>query len=306
MATTYKDNVNVLYEICNEPNGDVTWERDIKPYAEEVIAEIRAIDEDAIIICGTPNWSQDVDIVSENPITTYDNIMYSLHFYAATHKADFRTRLTTAINNGLPVFVSEFGICDASGNGEIDKTEANTWIDLLNKNNISWVCWNLSNKNESSSLLSSTTDKVTDWTYNELSESGKWLVNKIKQPYIEIGNPLKILYIKDLNGINYASYEIRAICLRRIVNENNTDIVVPENFRAKGYNLLNETENVRIVDINCNHNDDIIELEVEIKENIKDELNTLRSELMESGGFLEVHFEIYLNVNNYSNIIGAY
>lgn len=180
MATTYKDNVNVLYEICNEPNGDVTWERDIKPYAAEVITEIRAIDDDAIIICGTPTWSQDVDIVSQSPITDQSNIVYALHFYAATHKEDLRGKLTTAINNGLPVFVSEFGICDSSGNGAIDETEANTWINLLNRNNISWVCWNLSNKNESSSLLSSTTDKVTDWTEEELSQAGKWLVNKLK------------------------------------------------------------------------------------------------------------------------------
>lgn len=180
MATTYKDNKNVIYEICNEPNGDVTWERDIKPYAEEVISEIRKIDDDALIICGMPTWSQDVDKVSQNPITDQKNIVYSLHFYAATHKEYLRLKLTTAINNGLPVFVSEFGICDASGNGNIDENEANIWIDLLNQNNISWVCWNLSNKDEASSLLSSNTDKVTSWTEEELSQEGKWLVDKLK------------------------------------------------------------------------------------------------------------------------------
>lgn len=175
MVTTYKDNENVLYEICNEPNGNVTWERDIKPYAEGVISEIRKIDNDAIIICGTPTWSQDVDIVSQNPIKNYDNIMYSLHFYAATHKENLRNKLTTALNNGLPIFVSEFGICDASGNGAIDETEANKWISILNENDISWVCWNLSNKNESSAILSSSTNKLKDWTDEELSQSGKWL-----------------------------------------------------------------------------------------------------------------------------------
>lgn len=182
MATTYKNNENVLYEICNEPNGDVTWERDIKPYSEEVISEIRKIDNDAIIICGTPTWSQDVDIVSQNPITDYENIMYTLHFYAATHKEDLRNKLTTALNNGLPIFVSEFGICDASGNGAIDKTEANRWISTLNENDISWVCWNLSNKNESSAILSSSTNKLKDWTEEELSQSGKWLKEALKLP----------------------------------------------------------------------------------------------------------------------------
>ncbi len=180
MATKYKDNNNVLYEICNEPNGDVKWERDIKPYAEELIKEIRNIDNDAIIIIGTPTWSQDVDIVAKNPIQGQSNIMYALHFYAATHKEYLRDKAQTALNLGLPIFVSEFGICDASGNGKIDETEANKWIDYLNNNNISWMCWNLSNKNESSALLKNT-DKVTGWTTNELSDEGKWLLQALKR-----------------------------------------------------------------------------------------------------------------------------
>lgn len=181
MATLYKDYPNVLYEICNEPNGNVTWDKDIKPYAEELIAEIRKIDNDAIIIVGTPNWSQDVDIVAKNPITNVNNVMYSLHFYAATHKQFLRDKMTTALNSGLPIFVSEFGICDASGNGAIDETEANIWIDTLNSNNISWICWNLSNKNESSSLISSNCQKTSNWTEADLSKSGKWLVQALKR-----------------------------------------------------------------------------------------------------------------------------
>jgi aryl-phospho-beta-D-glucosidase BglC (GH1 family) len=180
MATKYKDYDNVLYEICNEPNGDVQWERDIKPYAQEVIKEIRNIDTDAIIIVGTPTWSQDVDVVAQSPITGYDNIMYTLHFYAATHKEYLRQKLTTALNSGLPVFVTEFGICDASGNGNVDIDEANKWIDFLNENNISWMCWNLSNKNESSALLKNT-DKTTNWTEDELSEEGIWLLDALKR-----------------------------------------------------------------------------------------------------------------------------
>ena len=179
MSTKYKDYENVIYEICNEPNGDVQWERDVKPYAQEVITEIRKIDDDAIIIVGTPTWSQDVDVVAQSPITGFENIMYTLHFYAATHKEYLRQKAMTALNSGLPIFVSEFGICDASGNGNIDINEANQWIDFLNQNNISWICWNLSNKNESSAILKNT-DKVTDWTEAELSDEGKWLVETLK------------------------------------------------------------------------------------------------------------------------------
>ena len=181
IATQYKDNENIIYEICNEPNGNVEWERDIKPYAIDVIKEIRAIDNDAIIICGTPTWSQDVDKVANSPIQGYDNVMYALHYYAATHKQDLRDRAQTALDKGLPIFVSEFGICDASGNGAINYEEANLWIDFLNKNNISWICWNLSNKNETSAIISSNVNKVTDWTNEELSNSGKWLVEALKK-----------------------------------------------------------------------------------------------------------------------------
>ena len=181
MTNEYKNNDNVIYEICNEPNGDVQWSRDIKPYAEEVIAKIREIDSDAIIICGTPTWSQDVDIVANDPIKGYKNIMYTLHFYAGTHKEYLRNKVKVAIDAGLPLFVTEFGISDASGNGKLDEQEGNVWIDFLNKNNISWVCWNLSNKNESSSLISSSTNKITNWNDTELSDEGRWLINAIKR-----------------------------------------------------------------------------------------------------------------------------
>lgn len=175
MATKYKDYNNVIYEICNEPNGNVTWNNDIKPYAQEVITEIRKIDDDAIIIVGTPTWSQDVDIVSSSPIENQKNIIYALHFYAATHKEDLRNKLQIALNNNLPVIVSEFGISDASGNGNIDKNEANIWIETLKNNGIGYVYWNLSNKNESSAMLKSEITNLSNWTDNELTESGIWL-----------------------------------------------------------------------------------------------------------------------------------
>lgn len=180
MANEFKNNKNVLYEICNEPNGDVTWDKDIKPYAEEVISKIRAIDTNAIIIVGTPKWSQDVDIVANNPITDYENIMYTLHFYAATHKDELRKKLKIAHEKGLPIFVTEFGISDASGNGTISQEEGDKWIELLNSYNISWVCWNLSNKNETSAILNSNCNKTTDFQESDFSQQGKWLLKKIK------------------------------------------------------------------------------------------------------------------------------
>jgi len=175
MSKKYADHGNVLYEICNEPNGGTSWEQ-VKTYADEVIPVIRANDPDAIIIVGTPNWSQDVDVAIKNPITGQKNIVYAVHFYADTHKDDIRNKVKTAEDAGYPVLISEFSICDASGNGNNNIGEANTWIQLLDQYGIGFVAWNLSNKAESSSILSEHCKKTSGWEYDDLSDSGKWLV----------------------------------------------------------------------------------------------------------------------------------
>lgn len=174
MAEKYAGYNNVLYEICNEPNGGTSWS-DIKSYAEEVIAVIRSYDEDGIIIVGTPNWSQYVDQAAADPITGYDNIMYSLHFYAATHKESLRNTMAAAIEAGLPIFVTEYGICDASGNGGIDENQANQWVSTMNTYGVSYVAWNLSNKGETSAMINSSCNKLSGFTESDLSASGKWL-----------------------------------------------------------------------------------------------------------------------------------
>ena len=174
MSAKYKDYDNVIYEICNEPNGGTTW-ADVKSYAEEVIPIIRKNAKDALIIVGTPTWSQDVDIAADDPITGYDNIMYAVHFYAATHTDNIRNKVTTALSKGLPIFVSEFSICDASGNGAIDYDQAAKWFDLIDSDNLSYAAWNLSNKAETSSLIDSSCTKTSGWTDDDYSETGKWL-----------------------------------------------------------------------------------------------------------------------------------
>lgn len=173
MSETYADHTNVLYEICNEPNGYASWDS-VKSYAEEVIPVIRANDPDAVIIVGTPTWSQDIDKAQANPLDE-ENILYALHFYAGTHKDVLWNRLDSCVQNGLPVFVSEFGMCDASGNGANDFNSTQSWFDVIEKYNISFCCWNLANKDESSSVFKPSCTKVSDWTEEDLSESGKWI-----------------------------------------------------------------------------------------------------------------------------------
>ena len=173
MAKKYKNQNNIFYEICNEPNGGTSWNT-IKSYASSVIKTIRKYDKKNIILVGTPTWSQDVDVAADSPIKGYSNIMYTFHFYAATHGDSYRQKVQAAIQKGLPVFVSEFGISESSGNGRIDKNEANKWIQFLKKNKISYVCWSLCNKNESCSLLKSSCIRTGNFKKSDLSQAGLW------------------------------------------------------------------------------------------------------------------------------------
>ncbi|MBQ8527444.1 MAG: cellulase family glycosylhydrolase [Lachnospiraceae bacterium] len=174
MSKEYAGADNVIYEICNEPNGGTSW-ADVKSYALEIIPIIRANDKDALIIVGTPTWCQDVDKAAADPITEYDNVMYALHFYATTHTDWLRDRMNKAIDAGLPIFVSEFGTCDASGSGAFDEYQSNEWIKALDAKGVSYVTWNLSNKNETSSIFKDGCSKTSGFSQDDLSQNGRWI-----------------------------------------------------------------------------------------------------------------------------------
>lgn len=183
MSSVYKDHTNILYEICNEPNGNTSW-NDIKAYAEQIIPVIHANDPDAVILVGTPTWSQAVDQAAADPIRPElaTNIMYTLHFYAATHKDELRSKLLSARASGLPIFISEFSTCDASGNGAVDTASANAWFRLIKENNLSYAGWSLCNKNESSAILKSSTQNTSgNWNDHDFSETGLLLKSLMTQ-----------------------------------------------------------------------------------------------------------------------------
>lgn len=163
-ARKYGQHDNVIYEIYNEPLN-ISWSNDIKPYAENVIDKIRAIDPDNLIIVGTPNWSQDVDAASFDPIQR-SNIAYTLHFYAATHKEGLRSKASTALNNGIPLFVTEWGTVEASGDGGVDHGSTDAWMNFLRDNNISHANWSINDKAEGASMF------TPGGSWGNLTESG--------------------------------------------------------------------------------------------------------------------------------------
>ena len=179
MARKYAGHKNIIYEICNEPGSGVTWPQ-IRSYAGRIIRTIRQYDKDSIIITGTPSWCQDVETAAATPLKGR-NLMYAFHYYASTHGEPYRQKLLQAIHAGLPVFVSEYGICEASGSGGISRPEAARWMKLLDQHNISCIAWNLSNKDEASALIRSDCAKTDSWKRSELSASGKWVYDMMRK-----------------------------------------------------------------------------------------------------------------------------
>jgi endoglucanase len=167
---------NVIYEIANEPNG-VSWQA-IKTYADQVIPVIRAADPDAVVIVGTRGWSSlgvsngaDENEIVSNPVNA-TNIMYTFHFYAASHGDNYRTVLARAAGK-LPLFVTEYGTVSATGGGSVDRTSTQAYYNLLDQYKISSANWTFSDANEGSAALKAGTCSGSDYSSsNVLSESG--------------------------------------------------------------------------------------------------------------------------------------
>ena len=174
MAARYANEPAVLYEICNEPNGGVTWKNNVKPYAITVIDAIREKAPRSVILVGSPTWSQDIHEAAADPIQG-GNLMYTLHFYAGTHGAQLRERIDEARAKGLGVFVSEWGVSRADGSGGVFLPESEAWLEFLAARGISWANWSLCDKNETSAALRPGTDAARAWTEQDLSEAGKFV-----------------------------------------------------------------------------------------------------------------------------------
>ncbi|MEZ3181595.1 cellulase family glycosylhydrolase [Streptomyces pimonensis] len=186
VAARNADKKNVIYEIANEPNG-VSWAA-VKSYAERVIPVIRAADPDAVVIVGTRGWSSlgvsdgsNENEVVDNPVNA-TNIMYAFHFYAASHKDNYRAAVSRAASR-LPLFVSEFGTVSATGGGAVDRASSTAWLDLLDQLKISYANWTYSDADEGSAAFRPGTCGGADYSGSGvLTESGALLKSRISTP----------------------------------------------------------------------------------------------------------------------------
>lgn len=174
MAQRYGSHPNVIYEVFNEPD-DETWPQ-IKAYSEAVAAAIRQHDPDNLIIVGSPEWDQRIDLVASDPITSVSNVVYAVHFYAATHGGWLRDRTAAAIQAGIPVIVSESSGSEASGMGANDYVEWQAWFDFMDQHQISWLNYSVSDKaGETISVLEPGAPARGGWDASHLTESGEYI-----------------------------------------------------------------------------------------------------------------------------------
>ncbi len=204
IARRYGRLPNVIYELMNEPNGALSWENDLKPYAERLVGVIREEDPDNIILIGSGRWSQEIDVASASPLSG-ENLAYTVHFYAGTHGQELRNRIDLALSQGTAVFCSEWGTSDASGDKGPFLDKADAWLDFLEARGIGWVNWSMSNKNESSAAFKAQTrwrdpvsslvqaqkgtsltpakfrfDGLKYWTEEQLSQSGAYIRSRLR------------------------------------------------------------------------------------------------------------------------------
>ncbi len=170
ISAAYGKYPNIIYEVFNEPDHE-SW-ADVKKYSAEVIAAIRANDKENIILVGSPHWDQDLKIVADDPLKGYSNIMYTLHYYAASHKQSLRDQADYALAKGIPIFISECAGMEATGNGPINYEEWQRWIDWSEANKISWLVWSVADKDETCSVLKSSAASEGKWDDRDLKESG--------------------------------------------------------------------------------------------------------------------------------------
>jgi endoglucanase len=170
MAKKYGHHPHVIYEIFNEPER-IAWEP-VKQYSIEVMKAIREIDPDNIILVGSPHWCQDLHIVADDPIEGFTNIMYTMHFYAATHKQFLRDRCDYALSKGIPIFVSECAGMEATGNGPINHEEWQNWLEWMEANKLSWIAWSIADKNETCSMMLPAANSEGGWKESDMKEWG--------------------------------------------------------------------------------------------------------------------------------------
>jgi endoglucanase len=181
LAQKYAGVPNVIYEIFNEP-AKQSW-KVVKDYSVEVIKTIRQYDKKNMIVVGSPRWDQDVDVAASDPIREFDNLIYSFHFYASdpNHQEKLREKAELAIKRGIALFVTEWGVGESNGNGEFNREKTTVWMEWMERNRLSWVNWNVTDKNETTALMLPGASATGGWSKERLTDAGKYIRDQLRR-----------------------------------------------------------------------------------------------------------------------------
>ncbi len=179
IAAKYRGVPNLIYEPYNEPLPKHGWADVLKPYHARVIGAIRAIDPGAFVVAGTRSWSQDVDEAAADPLA-FEDVAYTLHYYAATHKQPLRDKAEAALARGAALFVTEYGVTHANGDVPIDAEEAQRWWDWCDAKGISYLAWSIADKAEASAALVPGASPRGGWPERQLTTSGRMIRAQIR------------------------------------------------------------------------------------------------------------------------------
>lgn len=196
IARRYAGVPNLLYEIANEPNGSyaegaqrhrVDWAR-IRAYAQRLLPVIRAQVPAAVVIVGTPDWSSLGVSGGSGPAEVWERpladpqLMYGFHFYAASHGQTYRQALEQAAAR-LPIFVTEWGSQEYTGDGPDDFVSAGAYLELMQRLGISWASWNYSDDPRSgAAFVPGTCERGGPWNGAALKPAGAWVRARIAAP----------------------------------------------------------------------------------------------------------------------------
>jgi endoglucanase len=183
MAQAYGKYDNVIFEVFNEPQK-IEWSV-IKTYADAVVAEIRKYS-DNLILVGTPEWDQYPNRVIGSEINDpKQNTAYTFHYYAGTHCFSGKhegmfgqswpcegENAVEAMNAGLSVFVSEWGVTTSDGKGSV-AGDNDGWQNWMNEHKLSWANWSASRINEGSAAFDSATATPTSLTFTKSGDTLK-------------------------------------------------------------------------------------------------------------------------------------
>jgi endoglucanase len=178
MAQKYGNVKNIIWETYNEPL-EQSWS-ELSTYHNAVTSVIRQYSQN-LIVAGTRTWSQRVDEAANNPLPD-NNTAYTLHFYAGTHGSGLRDIADYALNEGIALFITEWGTSNADG-GISDKkfyeNESNTWLNWALSRNLSMANWSVVHWDQVSSILKSGASTSVGWNpTTQLTRSGIFVRNR--------------------------------------------------------------------------------------------------------------------------------